>query len=352
VQQSTRDAKGPGDFRGTRDESEVAEALMSSTYVSVRSSMTAGDVLEFLRRTSPQGGDVYYLYVLDESGRLEGTLGLRALVVADAGSLVRDIMSRDVIRVHTGTDQEKVGRLMTSRHLQALPVVDGEGRLVGTVTLDAVMNVAEEEATEDIHKLGGLEALDVPYDRTTFWPMVRKRGGWLSALFVGETLTATAMGRYEAEIARAVVLALFVPLVISSGGNSGSQAASLVIRALALNELRLRDWLRVLRREVTSGLALGAALGAIGFARIVTWHGLGLSDYGDHAVSLAATIAISLVGVVCFGTLAGSMLPFVLLRLGFDPATSSTPFIATLVDVTGLIIYFQVASVVLRGSLL
>jgi magnesium transporter len=325
---------------------------MTSKHVSVRSSMTADEVLDFLRRAATQGGDAYYLYALDESGRLEGTLGLRTLVVAESSSLVRDIMQRDVIHVHTGTDREEIGRLMAAHGFQALPVVDSDGRLVGTITPDAVMSLAEEEATEDIQKLGGLEALDAPYDRTTFWPMIRKRGGWLSALFLGETLTATAMGRYEAEIARAVVLALFVPLVISSGGNSGSQAASLVIRALALNELRLRDWLRVLRREVSSGLALGTALGAIGFARIVIWHSLGVSDYGEHALSLAATIAISLVGIVSFGTLAGSMLPFLLLRFGFDPATSSTPFIATLVDVTGLIIYFQVASVVLRGTLL
>jgi magnesium transporter len=265
---------------------------------------------------------------------------------------VRDIMKREVVYVYRDTDREEIGRLMATHRFQALPVVDGEVRLVGTITADAIMNVAEEEATEDIQKLGGLAALDVPYDHTAFWPMIRKRGGWLSALFVGETLTATAMGRYEAEIARAVVLALFVPLVISSGGNSGSQAASLVIRALALNELTLRDWWRVLRREVSSGVALGAALGAIGFARIVIWQQLGVSDYGGHALSLAATIAVSLVGVVSFGTLAGSMLPFLLLRFGFDPATSSTPFIATLVDVTGLVIYFQVASVILRGTLL
>jgi magnesium transporter len=314
--------------------------------------MRVADVLEFLRRESPPDSDVYYLYVIDDSGRLEGSLGLRPLVVADGHTAIRDIMNRNVITVHTRTEQEELVRLMTVHRLQALPVVDGQGMLVGTIAPDAVMNVAEEEATEDIHKLGGLDAIDEPYDRTAFWPMIHKRGRWLAALFIGETLTATAMGRYEAEIARAVVLALFVPLVISSGGNSGSQAATLVIRALSLGEVRLRDWLRVLRREVSSGLVLGAVLGAIGFARIVAWQGIGLADYGDHSVRLAATIAISLVGVVCFGTLAGSMLPFLLLRLGVDPATSSTPFVATLVDVTGLLIYFQVASVILRGALL
>jgi magnesium transporter len=333
-------------------ERETAGALMTSKYVAVRSSMTVAAVLDFLRRESPPESDVYYLYVVDDSGRLEGTLGLRALVTADGATAIRDIMNRNVVSVHTRAEQEDLVRLMRTHRLQALPVVDGEGRLVGAITPEAAMSVAEEEATEDIHKLGGLDALDEPYDRTAFWPIIQKRGRWLAALFVGETLTATAMGRYEAEIARAVVLALFVPLVISSGGNSGSQAATLVIRALSLNEVRLRDWLRVLRREVASGLALGTVLGAIGFARIVAWHGFGLADYGDHAVRLATTIAVSLVGVVSFGTLAGSMLPFLLVRLGVDPATSSTPFVATLVDVTGLVIYFQVASLVLRGTLL
>ena len=327
---------------------DTAGALMTSRYVAVRSSMTVAAVLDFLRRESPPESDVYYLYVVDDAGRLEGTLGLRALVTADGGTVISEIVNRSVVSVHTRTGQEELVQLMTTHRLQALPVVDGEGRLVGAVTPDAVLSVAEEEATEDIHKLGGLDALDEPYDRTAFWPMIQKRGRWLAVLFAGETLTATAMGRYEAEIARAVVLALFVPLVISSGGNSGSQAATLVIRALSLNEVRLRDWLRVLRREIASGLTLGAVLGAIGFARIVAWQGLGLADYGDHAVRLAATIAVSLVGVVSFGTLAGSMLPFLLLRFGVDPATSSTPFVATLVDVTGLVIYFQVASVVLH----
>jgi magnesium transporter len=273
---------GPAAGEDDTDERETAGALMTSKYVAVRSSMRVADVLDFLRRESPPERDVYYLYVMDDAGRLEGTLGLRPLVVADAGTAVRDIMNRNVISVHTRTEQEELVRRMTAHRLQALPVVDGEGMLVGTIAPDAVISVAEEEATEDIHKLGGLDALDEPYDRTAFWPMIHKRGRWLAALFIGETLTATALGRYETEIARAVVLALFVPLV----------------------------------------------------------------------TRLAATIAVSLVGVVCFGTLAGSMLPFLLLRLGVDPATSSTPFVATLVDVTGLLIYFQVASVILRGTLL
>jgi magnesium transporter len=224
--------------------------------------------------------------------------------------------------------------------------------MLGILTIDDVMDVAERQSTRDIHKLGGLEALDLPYAEVGFWSMLRKRGGWLSALFLGEMLTATAMGHYEAEISRAVVLALFVPLIISSGGNSGSQAASLIIRALALKELRLRDWVRVFRRELLSGVVLGSGLGAIGFGRIFLWQRFGFGDYGPHHLLVGLTVWLSLVGVVTFGTLAGSLLPFLLRRLGFDPATCSAPFVATLVDVTGLVIYFQVAATLLRGTLL
>lgn len=208
------------------------------------------------------------------------------------------------------------------------------------------------KTTEEIQKMGGMEALDVPYAQGGFWPIVRKRAGWLSALFLGEMLTATAMGHYEEEIARAVVLALFVPLIISSGGNSGSQGTTLIIRSLALKELKLKDWFWVFRRELLSGLTLGSFLGAIGFLRIVLWQYLAWTDYGPYYLLVASTVWLSLIGVVCFGTTAGSMLPFILRRLGFDPATSSAPFVATLVDVTGLIIYFTVASIILKGAIL
>jgi magnesium transporter len=331
---------------------DTAGGLMSPRYVAVGGSMTARETLAHLRREAPQAEQIYYLYVVDEGGRLQGILALRSLIVAADEVAVRDIMSRDVVQVHTATDQEEVARLMATYGYPVLPVVDDEGRLAGTIALDDVLSVVEEEATEDIQRLGGVAALDAPYDGTGFWPMLRKRGGWLSALFLGEMLTATAMGHYQGEIARAVVLAVFVPLVISSGGNSGSQAASLVIRALALNELGVRDWFRVFRRELLGGLALGAVLGAVGFGRILLWQALEVVDYGPHYLGLALTIWLSLVGVVCFGTLVGSMMPFLLRRLGFDPATSSAPFVATLVDVAGVIIYFQVASVVLRGGLL
>jgi magnesium transporter len=231
-------------------------------------------------------------------------------------------------------------------------VTDADGHMLGIITVDDVLDVAEQEATEDIQKLGGMEALDAPYLNVDVWSMIRKRAGWLAALFLGEMLTATAMSYFEGEIAHAVVLALFVPLIISSGGNSGSQATSLIIRSLALRELRLRDWFVVFRREVISGLSLGTLLGSIGFLRIVLWQQLGFTRYGPHYLLVAATVWLSLIGVVTFGTLAGSMLPFLLRRLGFDPATSSAPFVATLVDVTGLCIYFTVALLILRGTLL
>jgi len=246
---------------------------------------------------------------------------------------------RDAVNVFRGAD------------LPALPVTDSEGVLIGIVTSDDILDVAEARATEEIQRFGGSEALDEPYMKIAFAQMVKKRAGWLVILFLGEMLTATAMSFFEKEIERAVVLALFVPLIISSGGNSGSQAATLVIRALALGEVTLRDWWRIMRREVCSGLALGSILGCIGFLRITIWSAFS-NMYGPHWFLVALTVGMALIGIVMWGTLSGSMLPLVLRRLGFDPASSSAPFVATLVDVTGLVIYFSVASAVLRGTLL
>src|SRR5439155_12531483 len=234
--------------------------------------------------------------------------------------------------------QEALSQLFMRHHLLMMPIVDAEGRIKGVVNVNDIVQVVQEEATEDIQKIGGVATLEGPYLQIPLLLMIRKRAGWLAALFLGEMLTATAMGQFEAEIARAVVLALFVPLIISSDGNSGSQATSLVIRAMALGEVRLRDWYRVIRRELASGLALGSILGSIGFLRIEIWQHF-LHTYGEHHLLVAITVAAALIGVVTFGTLAGSLLPFVLRRLGFDPASASAPFVATLVDVTGLIIY-------------
>jgi magnesium transporter len=279
-------------------------------------------------------------------------LSLRELLAAPPGAKISDVAWTDVVSVSPNANRQEVARTVANYDLIAVPVVSESGHVMGVVTVDDVIDAIEEVQTEDIQKLGGMEALDEPYTSIGFWPMIKKRGGWLTALFFGEMLTATAMGHFQGEIAHAVVLALFVPLIISSGGNSGSQATSLIIRALALRELSLVDWWKVALRELPSGLALGAILGTVGVVRILLWQSTGWYDYGPHYALVALTVGLSLVGVVTFGTLAGSMLPFLLKRFGFDPASASAPFVATLVDVTGLIIYFTVALLLLRGTLL
>ena len=289
--------------------------------------------------------------MLDAQQHLLGVVSFRELFAAPGDKKIQEVMRTDVVTVSDQMNQEAVSQLFAHHDLIALPVVDAEGRMKGIVTVDDIVDVVQEEATEDIHKIGGMEALDGPYLQIGFAHMVKKRAGWLSALFLGEMLTATAMGYYEHAIERAVVLALFIPLIISSGGNSGSQASTLVIRAMALGEVRLRDWWRVVRREIFAGLVLGTILGVIGLTRILLWP-TRVQVYGEHYLLVGLTVAVSLVGVVLFGTIAGSMLPFILRRLGFDPASASAPFVATLVDVSGLIIYFTVASFILYGVLL
>lgn len=329
-----------------------AGGLMSPRFARVRPDMTVDEAIAYLRKQGRERVEsIYYSYVLDADQRLLGVVSFREFFDADADAHVRDVMRTNLVTVTEQTDQEEVGRLFSLSRLIAIPVVDGEGRMKGIITIDDIVHAVAEEATEDIQKLGGTEVLSAPYLKVGFLEMVRKRAGWLSALFLGEMLTATAMGFFEREIERAVVLALFVPLIISSGGNSGSQASTLVIRAMALGEVRLRDWWRVVRRELAAGAALGSILACIGFVRILTWVAL-FHAYGTHYMLVAFTVAGSLIGVVTFGTLAGSALPFVLRRLGFDPASACAPFVATLVDVTGLVIYFSVASLILRGALL
>ncbi|WP_437654106.1 magnesium transporter [Sorangium sp. So ce1182] len=331
---------------------DEAGGLMSPWFARVRPEATVDQAISYLKRQARDHLEtIYYGYVLDAEQRLLGVVSLRQLMIAPGGRRVSDIMKTDVVSVNEDVDQEAVARRFAEHDLVAIPVVDAEGRMKGIVTADDIVDVVEEEATEDIQKLGGMQALDAPYLRTPLLRMVGKRAGWLSALFLGELLTATAMGHYEDEIARAVVLALFVPLIISSGGNSGSQATTLVIRAMALGEIRLVDFWRVCRRELASGLALGGILGALGFARVVVWEEL-FGTYGEHYRPIAMTVAISLVGVVTWGTLSGALLPFVLRALRFDPASASAPFVATLVDVSGLVIYFSVAELLLRGLLL
>jgi len=333
---------------------DEAGGLMNPRYIRVRPEMTAAEALSYFRRQAQErsGRDTpTYAYILDAEGRLQGQVTLTDLVAGDPSASVAELMHTDVVTIPEAADQEAVARLFAEHSLVAAPVVDDTGRMKGVVTADDVVAVVEEEATEDIQKLGGSEALDAPYLKTALGRMVQKRAGWLASLFLGEMLTATAMARFEAEIAKAVVLALFVPLMISSGGNSGSQASTLVIRAMALGEVRLRDWWHVLRREVGAGLALGCVLASIGFLRILAWQWAS-GIYGQHYLAIAATVSFSLVGIVMWGTMAGAMLPFILRRMGFDPASASAPFVATLVDVSGILIYFTVASIILAGKLL
>ncbi len=328
-----------------------AGGLMSPRFARLRPDMSVDEAITYLRRQAAHVETIYYAYVLDEEQHLLGVVSFRDLFSADRAKTVREIMRTHFVAATDDMDQETVAHLVAKHHLLAVPVLDHEGRMKGIVTIDDIVDVVEEEASEDIQKVGGMEALDAPYLEIGFWRMVKKRAGWLAILFVGEMLTATAMGYYEHEIARAVVLALFVPLIISSGGNSGSQATTLVIRAMAVGEVRLSDWWRVIRREIFTGLVLGAVLAAIGLIRILAWQSIWKS-YGAHYFVLGVTVAASLIGVVLFGTIAGSMLPFILRRAGLDPASASAPFVATLVNVTGLVIYFTVASVILRGTLL
>ena len=325
--------------------------LMTPDFVAVQKHWTIKHVLDYVRTHGKDSETLNVLYVVDDAHKLIDDVRIREVLLAPLHSYVQDIMDNQFVALNVGDSGEEAVAAFRKYDRTALPVVDASGVLVGIVTVDDVLDVAEEEATRDLQQFGGLEALDESYIATSFWSLVRKRATWLVILFVGELFTATAMGAFEAEIARAVVLALFGPLIISSGGNSGSQAATLIIRALALGEVTLGDWWKVLRRELGSGLMLGTILGTIGFLRIAIWSAFS-SLYGVHWPLVGLTVALSLVGIVTWGTLSGAMLPFLLKRLGFDPATSSAPFVATLVDVTGLLIYFTIAVLVLKGTLL
>jgi magnesium transporter len=325
--------------------------LMTPHYVSVREHWIIREVLDHIRTHGQDSETLNVVYVVDEQGMLIDDIRSREFLLAPLDKRVGDLMDRRFVALKATEDQQHAVAMFRQYDRTALPVTDSAGGLIGIVTIDDVLDVAEAAATKEIQKIGGSEALDEPYMQIALSRMVRKRAGWLTALFLGETLTAVAMGYFEGEIERVVTLALFIPLIISSGGNSGSQAATLVIRALALGEITLSDWWRIVRREVFAGLALGGILGMIGFLRVSVW-GAFFDTYGQHWMLMAVTVAVALIGVVLWGSLVGSLLPLGLQKLGFDPATSSAPFVATLVDVTGLVIYFSVALVVLRGTLL
>jgi magnesium transporter len=342
--------RGQGGRHSLYPEDEAA-GLMHSGFVRISPDTSVENAIAEIRRHAEHVEMIYYAYVLDDAQRLLGVVSFRELISAERSKKVREVMRSDFVFVPEDEDKEVVAQLLTKHRLLAIPVLDESRRMLGIVNSADLAGVALHEASEDIVKVGGMEALEGPYMEVTFAQMIKKRAGWLAILFLGEMLTATAMGYFSDEISRAVVLALFIPLIISSGGNSGSQATTLVIRAMALGEVRLRDWFRVIRRELMAGVALGAILGVIGISRILLWHFV-RGTYGEHFAVIALTIGCSLIGVVTFGTLAGSMLPFILRGCGLDPASASAPFVATLVDVTGLIIYFSVANIILHGILL
>jgi magnesium transporter len=333
---------------------ESAGSLMTTEFVSVPANWTVAQTLQHVRMVERSRETVYAIYVLDPRSKvLLRALPLRRLITADPNASVRAAApTRRPVTISPHASRDEATRLISKYDLLAVPVVDGTGQLVGIVTVDDVIDAIVERQTEEVQRFGGMEAIDEPYMDIGFAQMIRKRAGWLCALFVSEMLTTSAMQGFQGELEKAIVLTLFIPLIMSSGGNSGSQATSLLIRALALSELRLVDWWRVALRELPTGIMLGSILGVIGIARIALWQVFGFYDYGPHWELVAATVGATLIGIVTFGSLVGSMLPFLLRAIGFDPAAASAPFVATLVDVTGLVIYFGVAALILRGTLL
>jgi magnesium transporter len=325
--------------------------LMTPDYMTARQDWTVRQALEHIRENGEKSETLDIIYIIDEKGLLIDDIKIGEVLLAGLDERISNLMDGKRVSLLVTDDEEVAVNIFTEFDRVALPVTDAQGVLLGIVTIDDVLELAKKEDTEDIQKLGGMEALEEPYMDVSAWKMIGKRAPWLIILFLGELLTASAMAFFEHEIAKAVVLALFIPLIVSSGGNSGSQAATLIIRAMALGEVSLRDWYRILRRELISGVVLGILLGVLGFSRIALWSIIG-NVYGEHWFAIALTIGLSLSGVVLWGSVMGSMLPLVLKRLGADPATSSAPFIATLVDVTGLVIYFTVAAMILSGSLL
>lgn len=325
--------------------------LMTPDYIAIKLQWTVREVLDYIRQNGHDSETLNVIYAVDDQGTLVDDIRIRELLLASPEAYVEAIGDKKFIALNVYDPEEKAISVFRKYDRSALPVVDSKGVLLGIVTVDDIMDVAEREDTEDIQKLGGVEALDEPYMETPFFSLMHKRIGWLVILFLGEMMTASVLGYFEDEIAKAVVLALFLPLIISSGGNAGSQASTLIIRAMALGEVSLGDWWRIMRREIFAGIFLGVGLGFVGFARVTLWSAF--SDiYGPHWLLVAATIFLSLIGVILWGTLSGSMLPMILKKLGQDPAVSSAPFVATLVDVVGVVLYFTIAIIVLKGTLL
>jgi magnesium transporter len=326
--------------------------LMTPDYIAIHANNTVSEVLDMIRQLGQATDVLNFLFVIDDNGVLIDDINLKEFLIVDPTMSVEKLMDHQFLALSVNDEQNETISIFKNTSRFALPVVNETGVLLGVVTADDVLRLAEKENTREIQRIGGSEALDEAYTSISFRNLVKKRAGWLVILFLGEMLTATAMGFFEGEISKAVVLALFIPLIISSGGNSGSQASSIIIRSMALGEIKFRDWFYVMRKELMSGFVLGSILGSVGFLRIALWQKFHFYNYGEHWLKVALTVSFSLLGVVMWGTISGSMLPIILKKLGADPAASSAPFVATLVDVTGLIIYFSVAVIILRGSLL
>jgi len=326
--------------------------LLNTQFVTLRKEMTIDEAMDYLRENQPDTDTADVIYVIDDKGHLIDDMPIRRLVLNHQKKTIADIMDNSYVCLQVNEPMGEAIAKFEQYDRSVLPVVTAENLLLGVVTIDDILDATQQRDTRQMQRFGGVESLEYPYVKTSVLSLIRKRAGWLIILFIGEMFTATAMGFFEKEIAKAVVLALFVPLVISSGGNTGSQAATLIIRALSVGELTVKSWFYVLRRELISGLSLGIILGAIGFLRITAWQKLGWYDYGKDWALMAVTIFFSLIGIVMWGTLSGSMIPIVLKKLKQDPATSSAPFVATLVDVTGLVIYFSIAAIVLHGTIL
>ena len=326
--------------------------LMTPDYIAVQSDWTIAEVLEHIREVGQDSETIDVIYVINDQGQLVDDVRIREFLLSPPDRLVSELTDGRYIELNVYDDQEKANQVFRMNNRVALPVVDNNNFLLGIVTIDDVLWVANEEFSEDMQKMGGTEALEEPYLEISIFKLFKKRVGWLIVLFLGEMLTATAMANYELALDKALILSLFIPLIISSGGNTGSQASSLIIQALTVGEVTIADWWSVMRREIISGLMLGAVLGLIGFLRVVLWSQIFPEVYGPHYILIASVVGVSLIGVVLFGTISGSMLPIALKKLGADPAVSSAPFVATLVDVTGVIIYFNCAYLFLKGTML
>lgn len=333
------------------EEDSIAR-LMTPLYIQTKENKTVEEVFDHIKRYGKKAETLNFIYVVNDQNVLIDDLKIGQLLLAEKTSTISELIDHNFVAITTTTPMEEAFDIFEKYDRSALPIITEKGVLVGIVTFDDILDRIKDRDTEDIQKFGGMEELDVSYTKTPIFELIRKRAGWLIILFFGEMLTASAMGYYDGEIEKAVVLALFVPLIISSGGNSGSQAASLIIRAMAIGELKIKDWWYVMRKELASGLILGGILGVIGFSRILIWQETGLYDYGPYWIFIGLSVSISLIFIVLWGTLSGSLIPFVLRKAGLDPATASAPFVATLVDVSGLIIYFTIASFFLSGKLL